>query len=313
MKRIALLALLFTGCIDHQVPIGSNGLPDGPLATDGGLDLARSIDAAEPDAAQPTDQRYLFLVETSYAMSVLDKVSARAQSVAAVLNKYAGNPMVYFSVVPFDSITDPIPFTGFTTTPDIVSIVNRLSMADKMCDDEGGLDRATSLIDTDAKNLPPQDRPNVHYTVVLISGSLPGPECNSAPIACGGSSCIAGNECRIGACVPEQMVCTTDRAQWINLDQPQAQSYFPSLQQGMDYNTASRITAKVKALTALAAQDGIGAVQLDTVLNFDPNAASDPNFAAQMADRTASQNFLQSLALAGGGHFIDLSKAPLPY
>ncbi len=294
MRRIAPWILLLAGC-DREVPIGRNLFADALLPLDAG---------ATPDATPPLAQRHLMLIDNSASSGAVDAMGAGRQAVVDLFDKYLGQP-IYFGVVTFGSSANVVTtfFTDMTNNSDDL-IRGNLSVGGGLSDFEGGLDAAKGLIETDARSLSDSELAKVHYTVVLITGSLPSPVCHGTPIACGRSVCAAGHDCRLGACVPEAVYCTLDRVNWQNLKPPPGPADFPSLQRGQDFNTVERIDEKVQAILALATLLQVGGVSLDAVLDFDLDATG---------DRAASAAFLQSLAEVSGGRFIDLSKEPLPY
>jgi hypothetical protein len=300
------------------------GCGDGASSSDGGFDAARLRDARvvfddaadlapAPDFAPALESRVLLLVETSDAMTVIDQGDNRALTVAALLGKHAGQPFPMFAVVGWSSTIELVT-PGFTSTPDIAAINKSLSRATELTDDEGALDLAIQQVEKDALAIPPEERMRTHYTVAMLSGSRPAPECDTGAVPCGNTTCTPGNICRIGACSGQPEICTIPRDQWSMLQPAVSTSLYPSLMAGMDYNTAARVTAKVQALTALAAKDQIGGVSFDTALVFDPKVQGDPLLQPFQLDRGESTAFLKSLAQAGGGNFYDLAAMPmLPY
>src|SRR5262244_1423763 len=100
MKRAASIALLLASCTgaDLQATQGSQPPPvDNKLALHGVL-----------CTQTPTDEQYpvkiLFMIDTSTSMTFTDPGFFRSRAVQDVLDRYQGNPAVYFDVLAFDSV-----------------------------------------------------------------------------------------------------------------------------------------------------------------------------------------------------------------
>jgi hypothetical protein len=276
------------------------------------LDGAAASDGATPggDMSFETEQRYLFIVDTSGSMSLIDKNASRAQAVAAVVTKY--NDLADSAVIVFNSPVSDI--AGFINNWSVTQLETALSVAQNQCDHEGALDQAKKTIDKDAMSRSATARAHTHYNVAFLTGNLSSPECDTGTTPCDTATCNAGSSCRAGTCIGNANICNIPRSQWGNLMPPLPMSLFPSLMPGMDYNTAARVAQKVKDLVALVAQDQIGAITFDTVLVFDPAEVNDPKIKPLLLDRDGTAAYLKSLAQAGGGNYYDLSTIPsLPY
>ena len=76
--------------------------PPAPAALDDRLDLRAEI-CTSPAVDDFFPVKILFIVDTSDSTSVTERGGVRAQAVAQVMTRYAGNPAVKLGLIAFDS------------------------------------------------------------------------------------------------------------------------------------------------------------------------------------------------------------------
>jgi hypothetical protein len=310
-----IAALVVVGCGGLASSNGGDaGTDRGPTSgVDGAVMDARDAVGSSADAHRFTEERIVFLVETSGAMVVLDPLKARAQAINQVLLDHKGDTNDEFAVITFDSMI--VTAAGFSHALDVATIDASVSQANDLNDYEGALDAVATLIDTDAKATPAATLAQTRYVVVLLAGSTPDPQCTADVTPCGSTTCPAMMYCTLGNCYEEYSICTIPRADWATAFSPPLNpSLYPDLLAGADYNTAALVDQKVADIVALQSKDKIGSVELDTVLVFDPSAAKNPLSAPFRLSRGVSTQWLKQLAKAGGGTYVDLSTtSKLPF
>jgi len=310
-----IAALTVVGCGGLASSNGGDaGADRGPTSRlDGAASDARDAVAPPGDASRFTEERIVFLVDTSGAMVLLDPSHARAQAINQVVLDHAGDTNDQLAVITFDSSI--VTAAGFSHAPDETAVDMSVSQANDLCDYESALDAAATLIDKDAKATPAATLAHTRYRVVLLAGSTPDPQCTAEVTPCGSTTCPSMMYCSVGTCYQQILLCTTPRADWGTAFSPPVNpALYPDLVAGADYNTAAIVDQKVSDIVALQSKDKIGSVELDAVLVFDPSAAKSPLFTPFHLNRDVSAAWLKQLAKAGGGIYVDLSTtSKLPF
>jgi hypothetical protein len=247
--------------------------------------------------------KIMFIIDTSNSMLVTDPAVQRVRAVQQVLDRYAGNPSVEFSVIAFDAITSPVT-NGFTDRPDLGAITTRLSFSDRLTDYQGALGTAYAELTRDMVDASPAERSRTKYVVIFFSDGVPDPHCDAS----------------LGNMQPLQ-VCTIDRADWpdtFNLPggtNPNTgsawtwddfQGLYPDLEAGKDYNSSAQLQRKVQDILELQEIYNVNEVRFHTGFLFDPNL-SQAYIDAYNLDRTVAGNLLRDLAMAGNGSFTEFT------
>jgi hypothetical protein len=253
--------------------------------------------------------KILFVVDTSDSMSVTDRQGIRAQAVADVMARFAGNPSVEFAVIAFDSeLTVFPPGGGFTNSPDTAAIHDRLTMADKLTDYQGALGAAYTLLANDMQASNPADRARTKYVVVFFSDGTPDPQCSAEPTPCGMSMCPAGQVCSVGACKDEYLICVIPKEDWSTaFNPPLPMNIYPELMAGGDYNLPQQIFHSIDNIIGLQDFYKAGEVRVHTGFLFDPAAASDPLAAPFGLDHDGGAELLSAMAKRGNGTYTEFT------
>ncbi len=315
---LVLGSVALVGCGSSGSPgNGGHTVPPDAAKVDGAARDARASDGSARDGGPFTQERIVFLVETSGAMEVLDASKARVQAVSQVMQNHKGDPAVQFSVVTFNSSIASFPGTGFASAfGDAGAEVDTLlGQAASLTDYEDALDTVATLIDHDAMATSASTRAQTRYVVILLAGGTPDPQCSTEAAACGTATCTVSQSCWAGACSTDLTLCTIPRAQWgTAFDPPVNASLYPGLVSGSDFNTSAVIQQKAQSIAALKAKDQVGSVEVNAVLDFAASAAGNPLAGPFNLNRSASASLLQQVAQAGGGAYVDLSTTPeLPF
>jgi hypothetical protein len=274
---------------------------EGPAVFDDKLQLRGSI-CTNPPGDEFFPVKILFAIDTSDSMRVTDPAQQRVQAVLQVLDRYAGNPSVKFSVIAFDSVVSEIT-PGFVSNPDIASISNRLSAADRLTDYQGALGTVYAVLTRDMINSSPAERARSKYVVVFFSDGNPDPDC------------------RAGAPMQQLLVCDIPRDQWPDTFQlPQGtnpntgmawtwadfQGLYPDLTAGSDYNTPEQLETKIRDIVELQEIYNVNEIRVHTGFLFDPNLP--PAFVQAFAlDRQEGIDLMTRLATAGNGTFTEFT------
>jgi hypothetical protein len=315
----SLVCSSMVACGSGTVPIGADPKDSGAKAADvaradatDATDAAHLPDGTPVEAAAPTPERILFVVETG-ATAIVDAAKARVAAVNKVIEKHTGQTNVEFGVIAFDQAVVKAALT-FTAIPDLPNVDDALAQSGTDADYEGALSAAATFIGKDAMATAPATRSLVRYVVVFMGGAPPEPVCSVGSTTCGSSTCEPGNYCSAGACGPDPMICTVPRSSWgTAFDPPVPSSLYPDLVMGKDFNTLAAIQGKVESITALQASDHIGSVELDTVLVWSPSDAG-AAVVPGVGRREDAVALLTQMATVGGGSYIDLSATPtLPF
>lgn len=247
--------------------------------------------------------KIMFVIDTSNSMLVTDPGVQRVRAVQQVIDRYAGNPSVKFSVIAFDAVTSPIT-AGFTSNPDLGAITTRLSISDRLTDYQGALGVAYAELSRDMIDSSPAERSRSKYVVIFFSDGVPDPNCDAS----------------LGTMQPVQ-VCNFDREDWPDeFDLPVGtnpntgmawtwddfQGLYPDLEAGKDYNSPGQLQRKVQDILELQEIYNVNEVRFHTGFLFDPNL-SQAFVEAFNLDRTAASSLLRGMAMAGNGSFTEFT------
>jgi len=326
---LLVLAAFLAGCTDAGLEVSQG---EGPATVDDKLTVQGRL-----CTKTPTDEEFpvkiMFIIDTSYSQRVTDPAQQRVTAVNQVLDRFAGNPSVKFSVIAFDAVVTDIT-KGFTSTPDRAAITQRLQQSDRLTDYQGALGAAYATLSKDMVESGPAIRARTKYVVIFFSDGSPDPQC------WGGTACdpSAPNQCEIpgnpsasckqiscqpnGRCGPVyQTVCTVDRRDWpeefqlptgTNPNTGQAwtwedfQGLYPEMEAGRNYNTPDQIVEKVQDIMALQTVYNVGELRLHTALLFDPNIGQ-AFIDAFCLDRPTAIDLMQKMAAAGNGTFTEFT------
>ncbi len=301
---IALCGLLGAWSAGACTEVGLQPLThESAVVYDDELRVTGEVCASAPeDTVFPV--KVLFVVDTSDSMSVTDRGGVRAQAVAKVMQRYAGQPGAQFAVIAFDARIDVLT-DGFTNTPDISKVSERLASADRLTDYQGALGAAYTLLSTDMAKSSPAERVRSKYVVIFFSDGAPDPQCSSRPTACGAATCPAGQHCRATTCMEDYLICSVDKDDWETaFDPPLDPELYPELDKGADYNQPYQILRAVDDLVALREFYRVGDIRLHTGFLFDEAAASDPLAVPFGLDREGGIDIMSQMAEHGFGDFM---------
>lgn len=301
MRRLSLLAALLLGasCTDANLTpvLGEENPPlDDKLALHGRICTRTPADEQFP-------VKILFVIDTSYSSQVTDPGHQRVQAVTDVMDRYAGNPAVYFGVIAFDSVVSVLT-DGFTQNPDVAAIAARLDDSDRLTDYQGALASAYGMLAQDMATTAPETRARTKYVIIFFSDGSPDPRCDAS----------------LGTNQPLQ-VCLYDRDEWPEVfDLPDAtnpdtgqpwtwddfQALYPEMEANRDYNTDEQLVRKVEDIIELQEVWNVNEIRFHTALLFDPDL--DPAFiAAFNLNRDESVALMTKLKDAGNGTFTEFT------
>lgn len=274
---------------------------DAPPEVDDRLQLVGELCTETPrDELFPV--KVLLIVDTSNSLQFTDPATQRVTAVQQLLDRYAGNPAVEFSVIAFDAVVSPLT-TGFTSTPDLGRIASRLQNADRLTDYQGALGAAYGALSNDLRASSAVERARSKYVVVFFSDGAPDPQCEQ------------------NAPAQFQNVCTVPRESWpdrfvlpggTNPNTGMAwtwadfQGLYPELEAGKDYNTETQLRNRVRDILELQEIYNVNEIRFHTAFLFDPTldrAVLD----AFGLDRDRSLALLSSLAEEGNGTFTEFT------
>lgn len=287
------------GCSDAGLePIqGDDNAP-----VDNTLMLSGSI-CTDPPSDELFPVKVMLISDTSGSLQFTDQANQRVVAIQQLLDRYAGNPAVEFSIIAFDAVTQELT-QGFTSSPNIGSISTRLAQADRLTDYQGALAAAYNVLTNDMRGSSPAQLARTKYVIIFFSDGTPDPNCRAdAPPGTG------------------LLVCQIDRAEWPDTftlppgNDPRTgeawtwegfMSLYPELEAGRDYNSIPQLQQKVRDIMELQEIYGVNEIRLHTGFLFDPNTIP-AAIQAFGLDRDAGVALLSAMAETGNGTFTEFS------
>lgn len=298
MRRLVLLAVTTAACTSAPLqPVQQ----EGPAALDDKLTVRGSV-CTKPPADERFPVKIMFVIDTSDSMHITDPASQRVNAVTQVIDRYAGNPAVKFSVIAFDAVVSDIT-KGFVSNPDTGAIGRRLGQSDRLTDYQGALGAAYATLAKDMMETAPAERARSKYVVIFFSDGVPDPQCFA------------------NAQQPFLHVCTVERDDWPDTFQlpggtnpntgaawswDDFQGLYPDLEAGKDYNTPDQLEGKVRDILELGKAYNVNEIRFHSGFLFDPNL--NPAFiTAFNLDRAKGESLLRGMAVAGNGSFTEFT------
>lgn len=275
---------------DENAPVDNRLMLSGTICTD-------------PPSDELFPMKVMLISDTSGSLQFTDQANQRVVAIQQLMDRYAGNAAVQFSVIAFDAVTQELT-PGFTSNPDIAAVSARLSVADRLTDYQGALAAAYNTLTHDMRTASPAQLARSKYVIIFFSDGTPDPNCRAdAPPGTG------------------LLVCQIDRAEWPDTfslppgndprtGQPWTwagfMTLYPDLQAGRDYNTLAQLQQSVRDIMELQEIYGVNEIRLHTGFLFDPNTIP-AAIQAFGLDRDAGVALLTGLAEAGNGTFTEFS------
>jgi hypothetical protein len=256
----------------------------------------------DPPANELFPVKIMFIVDTSYSEQVTDPTQQRVEAVLQVIDRYAGNPSVKFSVVAFDSVVTDVT-NGFVSSPDVGELRNRLDDSDRLTDYQGALGTAYAILTRDMIESSPAERARSKYVVIFFSDGNPDPQCTVG-----------------GMAPPEPPVCKIPREEWPDQfelppgNKPDGTPWtwedfmglYPDMAAGADYNTTGQLVASVEDILSLQEIYNVNEIRFHTGFLFDPNLPQAFVQAFQL-DRREGIDLMTRMAQAGNGTFTEFT------
>ena len=284
-RNLALILLAVAGCTDAQL-----GVPAPPPLT--ALDDRLAITGTyctQPAAAANFPVKIVFLIDLSGSMCYTDPASGactparcdqgpnnpvsnptpprRLVAVQSVIDKYANDPAVSFSVVTFSSAIHVYPedvsSPPLTFTRDQTKLhLDELRNIDSVTDYEGALSRVKTLLSDDMAATAARRRselPRTKYAVLFMTDGSPFPHCSR------GDPTLDNP--------PDNATCASDPATCTICQRGGDQGFFPGLKAGDDYNEPYQLVQLVDEMHRLGDSYAVGDLKFHSVQLQVANAA----------------------------------------
>ena len=264
-----------SGCACTDVQLGVP--PPLPLAASDNTIAATGTFCTQPTSAAVFPVKIVFMVDLSNSMCYSDPASGactaercdagqgpnspgnnptpprRAQAVKAVIDRYANNPAVQYSVVTFASNINVWPYDltsphqTFTKDQSLLNL-DYLRRIDGVTDYQGALARVKTLLSDDMANtakLRRSELPRTKYAILFLTDGTPFPHCSRGNPATNNPADLPGCDANIPySCT----ICQLGGSQ----------NQFPDLAKGEDYNEPYQLTQLVDEIHRLGDSYNVG-------------------------------------------------------
>jgi len=286
LPRFAALVWCAAACTDA----GLQPYQPGSAAV---LDNKLEVDATvctDPPADSVFPVKILFVIDNSDSMNVTDPGRLRGQGVLDVINRFSGDPAVFFDIITFGTHIQTLK-GGFSNSPNTSDFTDAITVSDGTTDYQGALGTAFDVLSQDMAAAGPGLNPRTKYVIIWFSDGFPDPEC------------IPGQ-------ISPYVVCSQPRDEW----PPGTQDLFPGiLSVGQAYNTPAQITQSVSTIMGLQTAYHVGDMQFNTLLLTDPANFGAPianAFGITPASTAIARTLLQQMSpVPGYGTYTEFSSA----
>jgi Bacterial TSP3 repeat len=317
--KFAVVSVLFViACSDVQL-----GVPPPPALQ--ALDDRLEIDGTyctEPASDAVFPVKVVFLIDLSNSMCYTDPASGacttdacdqgpnspasnptpprRMVAVQTVLDQFANNPAVSFSVVTFSSSVNVHPLDDtapsgkpiyFTRDQSLLQL-DSLRNVDSVTDYQGALSRVRDMISDDMAQTAAtrkSDLPRTKYAIMFLTDGVPFPHCSKGNPA-------LNNPPDSPDCPGNPNACTICQSGF-NFQNP-----FPGLTPGEDYNEPYQLVNVVNQIHTLADAYQVGDLKFNAIELMVPNAAQCcPVCFSDDPDGSAAATLLTTMAMPDKG------------
>lgn len=283
------------------------------------LEIRGRVCAEPPDNAN-FPVKVMFIVDCSGSLQQTDEGDHRVEAIRQVVQRYAGNPQVYFNIIKFNGRVAKL--TTGTNTDFVNDLAGNESAvfgpaglleADSMTDYQGALGVAYEELLKDMMLGSVAELSRTKYVVIFFSDGTPDPVCY-------GCSTDPNSPRYAATCSEDLHVFCLSGNNFLNMQEVENQhngsdtQLFPMLADGTDYNNDYQVFNLVDAIMDLKDAYHVGELRLHTAFLYcrdqfgNPTSAlCDAAEAAYNLDPERGRALLKGMAERGNGTFRDFT------